>query len=849
MEKFESEITRKLAGGTRAICLMGMGGVALFIPADYLLAAELFPIFLPVRLAFILLCALVYRRASREPGPGEGPPFLIIFSAAAMIMVFMHFMGSAGELYFRGLIMCIFAAALVLPWRTSFTVGLGIAITVLFCGAGVLSRQLNSWFLVDIFFLLATTGFAAVWTRVSRDFREKEFLAAERIRESNLKLAEMDRLKSDFIANISHELRTPLTLILSPLQSLIQGKLDEASREPMLRGMQRSAFRLLSLMNQLLDFSRLDAGVEKLRVQETDLARALRELKESLFPAASARDIALNTDIQAPRAPAYADIAKLEKILGNLASNALKFSEPGGEITLELRESKDEWEIRVRDTGIGIPPDRLEAVFERFIQVESDSARKYEGTGIGLALARELTRMHGGRIKARSPAHPEKGGTEFMVFWPKGREHLRDKAEIIPADEQAATIAFPESPVPATTPASKPEADQTQNRAEPEGEARVLIVEDNEDLRVYLSELLSTLYVVHCASNGREALRYLEYQSADIVLTDMMMPEMDGYELTRRIRAGVSNPPVLMLTAKADMAHKLEGLECGVDDYLIKPFDPRELLARIRVLLELTRRGRIIAERNRVIEDELDMARMLQARLLPERLPASDVVDIEAVYEPMDKVGGDLYDVHAPDEDRVSVFVADVTGHGIPGALLGGVVKTALEYARETAEGPADLLRLLNERVLERTVTSYFVTALYAEIDLRNLRVRAAHAGHERLLVHHADGSLIEAEGEGLPLGILSDTEFLETEFAFAPGARFIFHSDGITETENKAREMFGPDRFRDFIRSGREQDAREFAEALIHELRGFRGEHPLRDDLTLLVVDVPGGAIRRRRP
>jgi signal transduction histidine kinase/DNA-binding response OmpR family regulator len=400
------------------------------------------------------------------------------------------------------------------------------------------------------------------------------------------KILEMDQMKSRFFANISHEFRTPLTLILGPLEQLLAKNKDEESQTTF-SVMRRNGLRLLQLINQLLDLSRLDSGKMTIQVRPTDLVSLSRALVMSFISLAERKKIHLIFDPEADQLVGYVDKDKFEKILTNLLSNAFKFTGDGGEIRVVLRpvdETADRWvEMSVADTGIGISAEHIGKIFDRFYQVDSAVARENEGTGIGLALTKELVELHKGTITVQS----EQGrGSRFTVRLPVGKEQWSEK-EIAPGEvdiyapqSRVVEDLFPE----AETPKAKTGRDIT-------GRPVVLIVEDNADVRGYVRGFLSESYEVLEAGNGKEALKSAQEATVDLVISDVMMPEMDGIELCRTLKNDerTSHIPVILLTARATSEGKLEGLDIGADDYVIKPFDAREVLARVKNLIMLRR--------------------------------------------------------------------------------------------------------------------------------------------------------------------------------------------------------------------------------------------------------------------
>ncbi|QHJ07779.1 7TM diverse intracellular signaling domain-containing protein [Hymenobacter busanensis] len=402
----------------------------------------------------------------------------------------------------------------------------------------------------------------------------------ESIRTSH-KLQELDELKTRFFTNISHELRTPLTLIISPLEQLLSESRHEpgAAPRPEYALMHRNARRLLQLINQLLDIARLESGQMRLAAAPVDLARLVGTSVAAFESLAASRDVALSFEAESELPDVYLDADQFDKILYNLLGNALKFTPAGGQVTVSVGLAHEHAVLRVRDTGVGIPAEHLPLIFDRFHQVDSNLTRLHDGTGIGLALVKELVTLHHGAVRVMSTVGQ---GTTFVVELPLGAAHLTP-AELADAPLEAQAPQVPElrgSKLLALT-----EAD-----SEPTGEdARplVLVVEDNPEMRDYLRTCLATDFRVLTADDGEQGLQRIVAAVPDLVVSDLMMPRLDGLELCRRLRADerTSHIPVILLTARSEQETRLAGFGLGADEYLTKPFRPDELRVRIHNLI------------------------------------------------------------------------------------------------------------------------------------------------------------------------------------------------------------------------------------------------------------------------
>jgi len=406
-------------------------------------------------------------------------------------------------------------------------------------------------------------------------------------------LAEIDRAKTAFFSNVSHEFRTPLTLMLGPTEDAL------ASPEPSLRGAElrtvhRNELRLLKLVNSLLDFARIEAGRAEASYRKTDLSALTADLASAFRSAIERAGLVFEVDTPTLVEPIFVDHEMWEKIVLNLLSNALKFTFEG-KIRVALGWKGDRVELVVADTGSGIPVAEVPRLFERFHRIQGARARTHEGSGIGLALVHELVRLHGGRIEVKSELDR---GTTFTVSIPRGTAHLpaeRVDATSILASTALGAAPFVEEALRWLPSLSGDDSQETPavnlgvgpRRAAPAQGTRILVVDDNADMREYLRRILSERWTVEAATDGEAALEAVRRRSPDLVLTDVMMPRLDGFGLIRELRGDpvTANVGVIMLSARAGEESRVEGLRAGADDYLVKPFSARELIAHVETQL------------------------------------------------------------------------------------------------------------------------------------------------------------------------------------------------------------------------------------------------------------------------
>ncbi len=483
--------------------------------------------------------------------------------------------------------------------------------------AGILIAGLNPYRQLDASyggFLDLVAGQIAAGFASSRAFEQE--------RDRAQALAELDQAKTTFFSNVSHELRTPLTLMLGPLEDALQ---NGAPPPPASLGMlHRNAMRLLKLVNTLLDFSRIEAGRLHATYQATDLSLLTTELSSVFREAVERAGLKLTVECLALPEPVYVDHEMWEKVIFNLLSNALK-STFDGEIRVKLHATATGAELRVTDTGTGISAEDLPRIFDRFSRIENVRRRSHEGTGIGLALVRELVQMHGGTIGAESAPGE---GTTFTVTLPFGRSHLeygqiRNSPEN-PVIAAEAAVGFlhealswmPGQHSPNGTHAHAGTAQSAAGAAAVR--PRILLADDNADMRNYVGGLLSRHFQVVTAENGKAALEDAIRDCPDLVLTDVMMPVMDGFALLSALREHPATRmvPVIMLSARAGEEARIEGLKASADDYLIKPFTARELIARVEAHLKMARLRREAFEQEATLTREVRKAQQLALEVL-----------------------------------------------------------------------------------------------------------------------------------------------------------------------------------------------------------------------------------------
>ena len=579
----------------------------------------------------------------------------------------------------------------------------------------------------SVFGLIVVNALIGRFGAISAEDRLRE----EKKRSESLleQVREQDRQKTRFFQNVSHELRTPLTLIAGPLDSLLSGAVGPLAegQKDKLELMSRNAKRLLRLINQLLDISRIDAGAEACKPRWGDLAGFVYALVQTFSPYAEKRGLELSAAPCSRAVKAFFDPGIVEKVVSNLLSNACKFTPAGGAVTVTLAENAQERTaaIAVRDTGIGMRPEELARVFDRFYQVDSTTTRESEGTGIGLSLVKELVQIHGGRIDVTSTPH---AGSEFLVTLPTREPHAgfsegsRETAGPRAPEHGLFYAQLESSGLMSLLPAS--DSTEAKPNASSGAAATILVVEDNAEMREFIRKGLEPHYRVIEAADGREGLARAREHLPNMIISDVMMPVMDGYAMCRALRdePKLSLIPVILLTARVSQDMIIEGLDSGAIDYVTKPFSFDVLLARIGTLLRHEARQEEHALRDGLTGLLTRAAWELEAGRELSRISRSggtasiaflDIDDFKRVNDTHGHQSGDQVL-----RSLAAVIVDQVRGTDIAGRY--GGEEFVLLFPHSSAEASAQtvqrILRLFRERPIGEGVAGCTFSAGVAEI-------------------------------------------------------------------------------------------------------------------------------------
>jgi signal transduction histidine kinase len=714
-------MARSARSGAAIVAALNTG----FIPLDWLAFREQFPWMLAARLACDAVMAAVFLATARR-WPLRSAAAGCLAVGGMLLQVIWAAGGVTGE-YSPGLMLLFLGMPVLLPFSAPQAAGIVALLLAGLAGLPLVSGE--AWELRTYLFHMtfpAAAGVESVFACAILD--RLRFVDFQRRRA----LERLDEDKSRFTANVHHELRTPLTLMLAPLEAMLGGDFGELSglQRSYLATMHTNGLRLLKLINNLLDLAKVESGQLRVTRRRVRVGEIVEGLVAGARPLAERKGVALGTRGLAELPELCVDPDALEKVVVNLVGNALKFTEAGGRIEVSgVPAGQGGVRLVVADTGCGIPPEELERIFDRFAQVDGSSTRRYEGTGIGLSLARELVLLHGGRIWAESEGPGR--GTRMLVELPAGEPDAEPLEEALEAPAAArapagrgiaaveAELALDAAPGDARLVELRHHVDRHAAEAEPEaarddGEAaEILVCEDNPDMRRLLVHLLGREFRVRAAANGREGLELARASAPAVIVTDVMMPEMSGTELCRAVKGdpATAGIPVVLVTSKAERDMKIQGLELGADDYVTKPFHPRELLARVRGLARLRRLQEEAALRNRQLERALAELRETGVRLVQtERLAAVGELAAGIAHEannPINFASNALRELARRVGD-LGAFAERVSriDWGDPAALrasAAGLAKLREELGiDELAESVAELVEIAGEG-LERT--------------------------------------------------------------------------------------------------------------------------------------------------
>lgn len=609
----------KIACVLALICMPAGSFLDLFVYRDFLWPFFQIRIFANILIGIVLL--LAFTLSGRHWIRTLGVVWALLINASFCWMIFLT--EGPSSPYYAGINLIILAAAVLLPLTSRETLlicigSLGMYVLAALSNVSVsfpLVPAQASTFFNNTYFISITAVICVTTSHFTSKARYQDFLLRHELDVRNKKLEDLDRLKSQFFANINHELRTPLTLILSPLENILRKR--DAVPGPIhdaLLVAQKNALRLLKLINEILDVMRLEEDGFVLSREPVNLCGFTAGIVDSVRHLGVSKNLRIRTEECDEALVVDGDPNRLEKVLLNLLSNAIKFTPAGGAITVRLYRSENQAVIEVEDSGIGIAGEELTRIFDRFHQVDGSSTRKFQGVGLGLALARQLVEKHGGSLTARSEVGQ---GTTLTVALPLRGETSEEALTCLPSvgEEEPFASAFQSANRVLISAATDEDIDLPEIG---KGDSTILVVDDESDMLRFLATTLADDYRVLQARTGEKGISLAKSHRPDLILLDWMLPGMDGLEVCQRLRRNPSTQEtkIILLTARMDEASKIAALEQGADDFMTKPFSTVEVKTRIANLLRTAQLQANLRQRNTDLEETLDKLKKTESQLV-----------------------------------------------------------------------------------------------------------------------------------------------------------------------------------------------------------------------------------------
>jgi putative nucleotidyltransferase with HDIG domain len=821
--EFEERLYQEYSLRSRAKLIIILSAIlyASFIILDWVhVPAPRFPTFLYIRLGVLAAHLVLYLLLMRmKTNRGYALVTLTVgFFDVLGIAVMIYLLGGFVSAYVQGLYIIIMGSIIALPLSFRDSVLVFVLIWASYIVPSVLNLPggKSHWrdIVTNLFFLTSLLIIGGIGSYYMDRLRRRELRSrlqlqetTTQLQESNVKLKSLDELKTQFFANVNHELRTPLTLMLAPLRTLLEGKMVKLS--PALKDtfetMQRNGYKLLKLINNLLDLNKLEEGKMRLKVRVVNLVEFISPLLASVKPLADQKQIRLY--FQHPPHPLELtlDADQFEKVIFNLLSNALKFTNKGGKITIYIEDKDGAVIMTVEDTGIGIPANMLETIFDRFSQVDGSKSRAQEGTGIGLALAREIVLVHKGSIRAESELGK---GSRFIVDMLKGEGHFEE--EVLDRRTEDLPIGLKRRMTDTEEPRIQDIVTDHRRlqlvdleKVDIEGgrtdeakihDALILCIDDNPEVLKLMKMLLADEFDLELMTSAEQGLKFLHEKNPDLVLCDVMMPGMDGHAFSRAVKSDekIKHIPIILVTARSGADMLNEGLQAGADDYISKPFDSTELKARIRALLRI-----------RQVESELALAnRNLKMR-------TSDLVDQQKSLF-LSTVKSLVSAIDAKDEytrhhsTRVTEFTLKIAAKmGFSEKELGDLELAGLLHDVGKIAVPESILnkpgKLTNEEfTLIKEHPARGQSILSPVVELKEI-ARIVRAHHER---YDGTGYPDRLKGREIPLGarIMTIADTYDSITSERPYRKASSHRYAVKEIIACSGTQFDPEAVQNFL-------------------------------------------------
>lgn len=651
------------------------------------------------------------------------------------------------------------------------------------------------------------------------------------LHKSNRELKRLHDVKDDFLENLSNEIRMPLESIIHLAHSVIHD--FTLQRYPAsinsLQYIANSALRLSYIIDDILDFTRLKNNDIVLNKKVTDTAGVINFIVSLLQPAILTKELSISISVDDDAARIYADEQRIQQILLNIISNAVNYTQQGAISIRAQRKNPSTVSISVQDTGSGIPAEILNSIddfgYDSFL-----TDRKYSGLGLGLVISKKLIQLHDGSITIESMPHE---GSTVSISLPSSLEALNDSSIASPVPNYSSFPAEHAIQQPLDSLASM-EASQ----------GFVYIIDGNPVNAKVLSDLLRNAgFYVESSPNPLLLYEMIRKERLpDVVLLDTILYGTSAFEVCETIRKSHSqyDLPIMIITSKHRTQEIITGFRVGANDYLSKPYHKDELTARIVNLITLKKSLQQHTEYV-MLKHEIQLAHEIHNSVVVQDIPELHNINIAHAYIPTRGMGGDFYDVIAIDSTTAGIIIADVTGHGIPAALVGSMLKMAFVNNNIHARHPAKMLTALNQNLCSNIQDNY-ITALYAVIDTNTKTITASSAGHWPPLLISKQGSITAAIPKAFPIGWVDSLEYQEIQISYRPHDKLILYTDGIIDVKNDDRQIFGLQRLMEYIHMHYDTKP-DFLVAnlikLLHTWNAFTDTETFPDDLTIIIAEL----------
>lgn len=655
-------------------------------------------------------------------------------------------------------------------------------------------------------------------------------LEIKELTRTNMELLRLHKLKDDFLANLSYEIKIPLESITHLSNSIIHSYTsgDSSSITPSLEMISNSALRLSYMIDDILDFTRLKNNDISLNKKVVDLSGVINFVISILQPVINKKSLSIDIIVDTHATHVYADEQRLQQILLNIIGNSVKYSQKGSIAITTKKIDPHTLAIVIQDTAGGIPQQLLHAIDDFGYDSKSGDIH-YGGLGLGLVISRKLMQLHNGTITIETI--PDQGTTVTLLF-PHDQDLL--------SKELAAITTYTEFTIqPSST-------DGVYNLpAKPETTQGFIYIVDDDPVNVkILHDMLTGAgYYVEFSHDSTPLFSILDKgKLPDIILLDTILPGTSAFQVCEKIRKNFSlyELPIIVITSKHRTQEIITAFRIGANDYLSKPFNKDELIARITNLIAIKKS---VEEHNEyvMLKHEIRLAHEIHSSVVIQDIPKIQSINIAYAYIPTQEMGGDFYDVIPIDDTKTGIMIADVTGHGIPAALVCAMLKMAFINNKEYALYPAQLLTMLNKDLCNNIKENY-ITAAYAFVDTKNKTITVSSAGHWSPLLIQNNGAIFNNWPKGFPIGWIEESPYEESTVTYTAGDKLLLYTDGIIEAKNPHNKIFGFEGLTEYITHNYHKDPQSFITGLIDSLYMWgemNSTDSSNDDVTIILAEL----------